>query len=63
MISYLGFWTAASGTYTLSGGRLSVGGNEVIGRAGSGEFTQGGGTHTVSGDLHVGDDAGTGLTT
>ncbi|MFZ0052385.1 MAG: autotransporter domain-containing protein, partial [Desulfobaccales bacterium] len=54
----LGDSSRASGSYTLSAGRLAVGGNENIGNYGSGAFTQSGGTNTVVGYLYLGDNAG-----
>ena len=61
---YLGYWSDrdgqyAVGTYTLSGGSLSVGRNAAIGDwGGFGTFTQTGGTHTVAGDLYLAYDSG-----
>jgi autotransporter-associated beta strand protein len=55
---YLGTDAGASGTYNLSGGSLSVGGNEYVGIFGSGAFNQTGGTHTVSGNLYLATNAG-----
>ncbi|MHB9072264.1 MAG: autotransporter domain-containing protein [Desulfobaccales bacterium] len=54
----LGQNAGASGTYDLSGGSLSVGGNAYIGYSGTGTFTQTGGTHTVTGILMLAADAG-----
>jgi len=49
-------------TYNLSGGSVNAT-YEYVGNAGSGSVTQTGGTHTVSGDLHIGDETGAGLYT
>ena len=49
----------AVGTYTLSGGSLTVGTEEIVGRgSGPGSFVQTGGTHTVGANLYVGQLAG-----
>jgi hypothetical protein len=51
--------TGLSGSLTVGGGgALSVSGNEAIGEAGTGVFTQTDGTHSVGGNLTVGDMAG-----
>ena len=47
-----------SGTYTMTGGNLSVIGDEVIAFDGTGTFTQSSGSHTITGDLEVGRDSG-----
>jgi hypothetical protein len=41
------------GAYDLASGTLTVNGNETVGGAGSGTFTQTGGTHAVTGTLTV----------
>ena len=46
------------GTYNLTGGSLSVGGNEYSGNSGSGTFTNSGGTDTVTDNLSLGHSAG-----
>lgn len=47
----LGNQQASSGVYYLTGGTLSVGGNEVIGFSGHGHFDQGGGDNAVQGGV------------
>ena len=54
----LGYNSGGSGTYNLSDGSLAVGGNEMVGKSGSGAFTQSGGSHTVAGYLNLGNNAG-----
>lgn len=51
--SYLDVGSLGSGTYTLSGGTLTVLNNEQVGEMTRGTFTQSGGTHTVGGTLTV----------
>ena len=51
-VPLLGTNPGASGTYSLSGGSLTVSDNEFVGNSGSGAFTQSGGTHTVTNNLH-----------
>ncbi len=53
-----GTFSLGSGSYNLSGGSLSVGGDEFIGINGTGVFSQSGGTHTVSGGLYLADFSG-----
>ena len=52
----------SSGSYAMTGGSLSVGGNAVVGNAGSGTFTQDNSAadsyHTVGGSLTLGAQAG-----
>jgi fibronectin-binding autotransporter adhesin len=57
----LGVDSGSTGTYTLSGGLLSVSGNyEVVGNSGAGSFNQSGGTNTINGGsgLNVGSSSG-----
>jgi hypothetical protein len=57
----LGVDSGSTGTYTLSGGLLSVSGNyEVVGNSGVGSFSQSGGTNTINGGsgLNVGSSSG-----
>ena len=55
---YLGYNSADSGTYNLSGtGKLSVA-TEYAGYSGTGNFTQSGGTNSVSGSLYLGYNSG-----
>ena len=56
VIFYLGYKSGASGTYSLSGGSLSLG-NTYLGYSGSGNITQSGGTSTI-GYLSLGDRSG-----
>ncbi len=64
---YLGTDSGGSGTYTLSGGNLTVGGN-IVGGSGTSDFTIDGGTLSVGGgngsigvtNFNVGDAGGTG---
>ncbi|MCL4502011.1 MAG: autotransporter domain-containing protein [Deltaproteobacteria bacterium] len=51
------------GSYSLSGGTLSVGVFEELGNVGSGIFTQTAGSHTVAGDLDLGVAGGSGAYT
>ncbi len=51
---YIGHNVGSNGTYSLSGGTLSVGWMEVLGSSGSGTFLQSGGTHTVASSLVLG---------
>jgi hypothetical protein len=44
---------ASFGTYDLTGGNLSNGGNAVIGRDGIAFFTHTGGTHTINGNMVI----------
>lgn len=56
------FFTLAEsgkGNYNLSGGSLTISGNERIGRAGEGTFTQSGGAHAVT-NLQLAEGAGSG---
>jgi len=46
---YLGVYAGSTGTYTLSGGSLTVPTYELIGEQGDGIFNQTGGTNTVNG--------------
>ena len=58
----LGYYSG-NGTYSLSGGVLSVGGGEVLGDGSTGTFMQSGGSNNVN-TLNVGcDDSGTGTYT
>jgi len=41
------------GTVSLSGGTLSVGGDEFVGQSGTAAFVQAGGAHLVGGTLHL----------
>lgn len=50
----IGNQKGSNGTYTMSGGSLSVGGTEVIGNTGTGTFTQNGGTVNVAGTVEIG---------
>jgi hypothetical protein len=46
--------SAGMGTYTLgTGGSLSVGGDEIVGYQGIGDFIQSGGTNSVAGSLYI----------
>jgi len=49
----LGYSADTMGTYILSGGTVSVAGNEEVGDKGSGLFNQTGGLNTISGALSV----------
>ena len=51
------------GTYQLSGGSLTVNGQELAGEFATGVFNQSGGTHVVNGTLKVGADVGAGTVT
>ena len=57
---YLGDFSGASGTYSLSGGSLFCGSELVIGNSGAGNFTQSGGTSSAASTLIVGE-LGTGV--
>ena len=54
---YLGSATL-SGSIAMQSGGLAVHGNDQIGYAGTGGFTQSGGTHTISNTLYVGSGLG-----
>jgi hypothetical protein len=55
----LGVNSGSTGVYTLTGGGLSVYGQENVGLAGTGYFNQTGGTNTLSsGELYVGNGVG-----
>ena len=56
---YVGYEPGSSGTYSLSGGSLSVSNtntndNEYVGYSGTGTFMQSGGTHTINSNLYLG---------
>jgi probable HAF family extracellular repeat protein/autotransporter-associated beta strand protein len=57
---YLGYNSSASGTYSLSGSGLLVGG-DVIGYSGTGSFTQSGGTNNASEGVQLGALGGVGM--
>jgi hypothetical protein len=60
---YIGHQSGSNGTYSLSGGSLSLSsGSMYVGYSGTGNFLQSGGSSTVSGTLYVGD-GGTGTFT
>jgi hypothetical protein len=51
---FLGYFQLSTGLYNLSGaGALSVSGNETIGYAGAGTFTQSGGTNLITANANV----------
>ncbi|WP_428936801.1 beta strand repeat-containing protein [Fontivita pretiosa] len=59
----LGSGANSTGVYTLSGGNLSVSGDEFIGVSGAGTFIQSGGSHGVGGDQDIGPSFGSGTGT
>jgi hypothetical protein len=54
----VGYGVGSTGTYTLSGGALSVDGGEYVGYDGTGTFNQSGGTNSLTGDISIAAEAG-----
>jgi hypothetical protein len=55
LLGYSQVATGTAGSYNLSGGQLSVAGDEFVALNAAGTIFQSGGTHTVGGTLYMGD--------